>query len=91
MKSGKSIIRDFAFVPGPPRVPRAVIWKAVQAVIKARLEKEWGRPVRLSELKRDPKLPQVMEPSFLRWLCRARIRKTASPVPKSKMAKQPGG
>ena len=70
--------RDLAYIPGPPRIPRELIRKAVQEVVKASKEKELGRPVRLSELKRDPRLPPILDPPYWR---------KAAPV-KSKIAKQ---
>ncbi len=76
-----------AYLPGPSRVPRSVIRKAVRDVIKARLEKEWGRRVKNSELKRDPKLPPISFAPFRYRPVEARIRKTAPTVAKRKTAK----
>src|SRR5713226_7325507 len=76
-----------AYLPGPSRVPLSVIRKAMRDVIKARLEREWGRPVKDSELKRDPKLPLIVPGPFRYRPVAARIRKTAPTVAKHRTAK----
>src|SRR5262245_61315753 len=76
-----------AYLPGPSRVPSSVIRKAMRDVIKARLERELGRPVKNSELKRDPKLPPIPIGPFRYRPVAARIRKTAPTVMKRKTAK----
>jgi hypothetical protein len=79
-----------AYRPGGLSVPLKVVEEAVETVIRRRLEKEWGRPVRRSELRRDPSLPPLTEHPLLRKLARAKNRKTAPTVPKGKTGKRPG-
>ncbi len=76
-----------SYLPGPSRVPHSVIRKAMRDVIKARLERELGRPVKNSELKRDPKLPPIVPGPFRYRPVEARIRKTAPTVVRRKTAK----
>jgi hypothetical protein len=87
-KSGSPYQR-MAYRPGGLSVPRRLIERAVETVIRRRLEKDWGRPVKRSEMRRDPTLPPITEHPFLRQLART-SRKTATAA-RPRAVKWPAG
>ena len=85
------LYEGMAYRSGGLSVPLKVIKEAVETVIRRRLEKKWGRPVKRSEMRRDPSLPPITEHPLLRKLARAQNRKTAPAVAKSRTVKWPTG
>lgn len=83
------LYEGMAYRPGGLSVPLKVIKEAVETVIRRRLEKKWGRPVKRSEMRRDPSLPPITEHPLLRKLARTQNRRTAPAVTKSRTAKWP--
>ncbi|HYM09867.1 MAG TPA: hypothetical protein VEU62_04000 [Bryobacterales bacterium] len=74
-------------IPGPARVPRWVIRRAVHDVLKAHLEKELGRPIKNSEMRRDPKLPPIVSGPYPVRLDPYWARKAAERAAKAKKTK----
>lgn len=74
-------------IPGPARIPRRVIRKAVHDVLKAHLEQELGRPVTNAEMRRDPKLPPIVHVPYVVRLDPYWARKEAQRAAKGKKTK----